>query len=648
LRKKKMNKFGALFVGLVLLLLFGGSVSAAVINVCGDGSTIQEAVNVANPGDTINVCPGTYDETVTIDRSVVLQGADRTNTIIDGYILPEGRFRRYYGIVIEANDVTIRGFKIQNNFVGIFSDGHSGITIDDNIIANNIFNGIEFVSASLNTISDNEISTNLKGIYLQTSSDSNEVAYNTIIDNEEGITVTDGSGNIFHHNSFIDNIRQASDDSGFNDWHLGFPDFEGNFWTDYCGIDINDDGIGETLLPSDPLYSSHPFLTRLEYDPFPFIDDEGWENDPEGVIPWPPDDNNNGIRDACEDPDGDSVYGWADQCPFVFGSEPNRGCPYAIENQLSLHIINRNKHPSFCGGDGNCAEIIDTGIVKVFDRADPIFNLYFTSAPKGEYYPDIWESNIGKVSECRADSDDPLENPVDGTCIAGFSEFDSGNLLGIMKYITPETVIDPETGLTKPRAVIYVGNPIGQGAFKKTSPPNARAVKEYIITKVIPRKWDGTNEAIVYQAGDKVTVTGSILEVIHPQYVIWENEQTLYPFIFTSDSDWEVDVCLHVPEGYMVVDGTCTQTFVSDETRDILFTVAEIGSPEPDFEAEFTTKHNGKVKTVKVSIQGKRTEKYLAKMEKLEQKEAETAKEEEKILSKVTDLIEKGIKKLLG
>jgi hypothetical protein len=68
-----------------------------------------------------------------------------------------------------------------------------------------------------------------------------------------------------------------------------------------------------------------------------------------------------------------------------------------------------------------------------------------------------------------------------------------------------------------------------------------------------------------------------------------------------------------VPEGYEVVDGECTQVFVANETKDVIFTVVETSSPEPNMKATIKAKHKGKVKKVDIDMPGKRSKKYLEK-----------------------------------
>ncbi len=74
-----------------MLALMTGTASAATLVVDNDGvecpspdyMTIQAAVDAASPGDTINVCAGTYPENVTINKKLVVEGAGAAVTIVD-------------------------------------------------------------------------------------------------------------------------------------------------------------------------------------------------------------------------------------------------------------------------------------------------------------------------------------------------------------------------------------------------------------------------------------------------------------------------------------------------------------------------------------------------------------------------------------
>ncbi len=280
------------------------------------------------------------------------------------------------------------------------------------------------------------------------------------------------------------------------------------------------------------------------------------------------------------DSDYDGLIDEEDICPYTFGKIEYQGCPVGDENFVELHIIDRPK--TTCGGAGSCKLPLEGGLVKVFDRNEPDFQALYTKNPDGTDYPDIFENYPSVVGTCVTGSD--------GRCIAG--EGTTGDYLVIVKYV------DEGTG-----KVVYTGKPKSENDFVDTDEDGVvdLAFKDFQIIKVI--KNDGTTD---FKAGSKTVITGSILEVIYPQYTIWESEQELYPFIFTSDSDWSVDVCVYVPEGYVVVEGECTQVFVSGETKTVIFNVVDLQSPPPHVTMEIKTKHNGKNKKLNLDIPGKR------------------------------------------
>ena len=121
------------------------------------------------------------------------------------------------------------------------------------------------------------------------------------------------------------------------------------------------------------------------------------------------------------------------------------------------------------------------------------------------------------------------------------------------------------------------------------------------MTKTI--KKDGS---VKYEGAHRTIITGSELTIDTPDYVVWESTHELYPFIFTSDSDWTVNVCAYMPSGYQIVGDSCAQVFVAGQTKALEFRVVETGSPEPNLKATIKASHKGKTQTLNVDVPGKR------------------------------------------
>ncbi len=163
----------------------------ATITVPDDYSTIQEAINAANPGDTVLARSNTYYQNVVANKTLILIGEAAETTLIDG---------NGTGQVVEiaASNVTISGFTVQNGDSGISAIGNiHGHNISNNIIANNT-RGIHLVSSSNNIISQNIITNNTKGLLLSSSSH-NHILDSLMDNNEYGFDIRgDELGHFLH------------------------------------------------------------------------------------------------------------------------------------------------------------------------------------------------------------------------------------------------------------------------------------------------------------------------------------------------------------------------------------------------------------------------------------------------------------------
>ncbi|WP_278469021.1 choice-of-anchor D domain-containing protein [Gimesia maris] len=136
--------------------------TAATVNITGSagGAEIQDAIDLAASGATINVAAGTYAEDVIVDKSVILQGANAgiagngvrgAESLID----PSSTF----GIEVRADNVTIDGFEITgldrdginvrptNSGLGVSTRGNIVIQnnyIHETFVPGNQVNGIVF------------------------------------------------------------------------------------------------------------------------------------------------------------------------------------------------------------------------------------------------------------------------------------------------------------------------------------------------------------------------------------------------------------------------------------------------------------------------------------------------------------------------
>lgn len=262
----KTQKFFTILLSLIFLFIFFSGCNENILNKPRtlyvdddpgkDFTSIKSAINAANPGDTIFVYDGFYDEALFINKSINLVGLSAANT----FILPKNvKSNNNCTIFINADNCTVKDFDIsfegtksENIGIKIYSSNNSILNntfsnfkygiyffndfsniiygnnisynyitdcsfgmydytdMENNIIFNNSiknnYNGIEFHSAFNNTIARNEVSFNsMYGIFISGDSDGNIISYNYIKDNYYGIRIKGVSYNQIFANKIVEN-----------------------------------------------------------------------------------------------------------------------------------------------------------------------------------------------------------------------------------------------------------------------------------------------------------------------------------------------------------------------------------------------------------------------------------------------------------
>jgi nitrous oxidase accessory protein len=208
----------------------------------GQYQKIQDAVEAASAGDTIQVAHGTYLEHVAIDKSLKIIGENPQTTIVDGTAngtvftientASQVGITRFtirnagsnYGIDSERDTATNDVHNITNNIIttsmfGIcFTDSSQNIVYNNTLI-NNPQAGISLSSCSQDNITGNTITYSYYGI-TGSSSINNNITGNTITQTSYAIYLSSCTGNSIRRNTLSgtdSGILSTSDSSSFID-----------------------------------------------------------------------------------------------------------------------------------------------------------------------------------------------------------------------------------------------------------------------------------------------------------------------------------------------------------------------------------------------------------------------------------------------
>ncbi len=173
--------------------------------------SIQDAIDAATAGDTINVAAGTYTEHVTIDKSLALQGAGASQTTID----VSGLLIQNPHVAVEVqngvNNVVVDGFTIigvpafHHSDDSVIRCGGSSGTNNDITISNNVIDGyvgILFKNGDSFTVQQNDITFNKNAIVIQSGCTNVDISDNTMTGGTSmqtdpyGIYITSTTGSI--------------------------------------------------------------------------------------------------------------------------------------------------------------------------------------------------------------------------------------------------------------------------------------------------------------------------------------------------------------------------------------------------------------------------------------------------------------------
>jgi parallel beta-helix repeat protein len=207
-------------------------------------SKIQDAIDNAIEGDTVFVYSGSYDESIMINKSIVVCGEDRNTTFIIGGNTSEivriddtsAEFKRFTverqyndfvnGIYIsDCWSVNITENTVKSCEYGILITSSESLIVSKNTILNCSYGIVNVIIGNV-TITQNTIDGNGEGsgIELQAAMFKNYIKRNSITNNSIGINLMFTLFTVVQENNLLENQQQAFFTSSF------FSKWQQNYW----------------------------------------------------------------------------------------------------------------------------------------------------------------------------------------------------------------------------------------------------------------------------------------------------------------------------------------------------------------------------------------------------------------------------------
>jgi F-box protein 11 len=197
----------AVALGIVILPAPAAANPPALVRVPEQHASIAEALAAAPDGATIEIAPGAYSESVTINRPVNLRGGA-------GDVIINGQSDQPIITIIDTADVTIHGLTLRGGQYGILVFHSQDVVIRNNLIQNNRLVGIKvrMGEASIvgNTVTDTQAPYG-KGIHITNTMDwpTSIVQGNTVSNNATSGIATNMAMVRVIHNTVTDNGRRG-------------------------------------------------------------------------------------------------------------------------------------------------------------------------------------------------------------------------------------------------------------------------------------------------------------------------------------------------------------------------------------------------------------------------------------------------------